>query len=126
LNSAIEAAHFQNSASGTPPVEPPVTEQLQPEADRRSAAAGSVRVAHVRVGGKVWSGDAEALPTSLDGSIDLITVNPQQAAQLGGSPMSPMHSWHQQQITKQRDSMHRQALEQMMSGASQEDVYLAM
>jgi hypothetical protein len=126
LQSAIEAANGEKSASETLPEEPHVVEQPPPDASRCSEAAAAVRVVHVRVGGQVWSGDAEALPTSLDGSIDLIAVNPQQTAQLQGAPISPMHSWHQQQISMQRDSLQRRTLDQMRNGATKEEVYLAM
>jgi hypothetical protein len=103
---------------------PPLAEQLQPEADRYSNVAQPVRVCDD--GGAV-SDAGEAQPTSLYDHIDLVFVSPQQVSQLGATPVSPaIHSWHQQQMSKQRHSMQRLTLDQMKSGSVVEEAYLAM
>ncbi len=102
---------------------PPSAEQFQPEADRYSKVAEHLRECG---SGGALSDAGEAQPTSLYDRMDLVFVSPQQVLQLGAAPVSPMHSWHQQQISKQRDSVHRLTLDQMKSGSVVQEAYLAM
>jgi aspartyl-tRNA synthetase len=81
----------------------------------------------VRDDGGALSDAVEAQPTSLYDHIDLAFVSPQQVSEIGTTHVSPaIHSWHQQQMSKQRDSMQRLTLDQMKSGSVVQEAYLAM
>jgi len=76
----------------------------------------------------VVSGPPAAEP-ALDGTIDLIVVESDVGRQQGGENGlgdQGVHSWHQQQVVKQRSWQQRQVLKQASSGEGVESLYIAM
>ena len=83
------------------------------------------RVLPMRQGALFWNDDveeeSEILP--LDGTIDLITVQPHQLTEQG---IAHTHSWHRQQVLNQREWMQQQSLRQIKRGEVVEEVFIAM
>ncbi len=77
------------------------------------------RVLPLRQGALFCNG--ETLP--LDGTIDLITVQPHQLAEQG---IAHTHSWHRQQVLNQREWKQQQSLQQIKRGEVVEEVFIAM